>query len=378
MSQHEIPRHAMSRNTFLTRGAAAATALGLPGSGWAATASPGITRDPAIVRAYGGLIVPASGCYWGADDTTRGFTGTTGIETQLGRRMAIRNRRYDWLVACPNAAHRADARLRHPAVIPMVSMTGLGAFPVKSAGWGARGDGRVTSYGQGIDRIANGEFDGYWAQVAVGLKALATPVIFRLFMEMNGLHNPFCADWQGGVARGGETAFANAWRRVRSVFVANRATIDAGGNCIFVFCAQRMSTSGSWKSYWPGDDQVDWSGVDLYRTTFEAGAKLAAGDMDTYTWAVAHRKPYIVCESGFDRATIVSTPAGRFNKDGHVTGRSLIQNHHAAVAQNPQLVAYLSWNNIGPLTDDYVDTSARSLAQYRAFANDPLCSLVRS
>jgi hypothetical protein len=368
----------MSRSAFLAGGAAAAAAFGLPGHGWAATAVPRPPRAPAIVRSFGGLVVPGSGCYWGADDTTRGFTGATGIETQLGRRMAIRNRRYDWLVACPNAAHKSDARLIDPAVIPMVSMTGLGAFPVKSPGWGARGDLRVTSYGQGIDRIANGEFDGYWTQVALGLKALGTPVIFRLFMEMNGLHNPFCADWQGGVGLGGELSFANAWRRVRSVFAGSGATIDVGGNCIFVFCAQRMSTSGSWKAYWPGDDQVDWSGVDLYRTTFEAGAKLAVGDMDTYTWAVTHGKPYIVCESGFDQATVVSTSAGRFDKDGHVTGESLIQNHHAAVSQNPQLVAYLSWNNIGPLTDDFVDTSARSLAQYRAFANDPYCGLVRS
>ncbi len=198
-----------------------------------------------------------------------------------------------------------------PPVIPMVSITGLGAFPVKSAGWKPSGDLRVTSYGQGIDRIANGEFDGYWQRTAVDLKALGVPVIFRLFMEMNGLHNPFCATFQGGVGTGGEAAFASAWRRVRSVFAATGASIDAGGNCIFVFCAQRMSTSGSWKAYWPGDDQVDWSGVDLYRTTFEAGAKLAAGDMDTYTWAVDHRKPYIVCESGFDQSKRVVDAGGQ-------------------------------------------------------------------
>lgn len=357
----------MSRRAFLGGSAAAAVAV---------KAMP--TRDPAIVRSYGGLAVPASGCYWGADDTTRKFTTATGIETQLGRRMAIRNRRYNWLVACPSAAHTTDAKLTGPAVIPMVSITGLGAFPVKSSGWKPSGDLRVTSYGQGIDRIANGEFDGYWQRTALGLKVLGVPVIFRLFMEMNGLHNPFCATFQGGVGTGGETAFASAWRRVRAVFAATGATLETGGNCIFVFCAQRMSTSGSWKAYWPGDDQVDWSGVDLYRTTFDAGTKLAAGDMDTYTWAVDHRKPYIVCESGFDQTKRVVTAAGRFDKDGSLTGRSLIDDHHAAVSRNPQLVAYLSWNNVGPLTNDFVDTSPRSLQRYRAFANDPYCSLVRS
>ena len=32
------------------------------------------------------------------------------------------------------------------------------------------------------------------------------------------------------------------------------------------------------------------------------------------------------------------------DKDGHLTGQSLIDNHHAALLANPQLVAYLSWN----------------------------------
>jgi hypothetical protein len=48
----------------------------------------------------------------------------------------------------------------------------------------------------------------------------------------------------------------------------------------------------------------------------------------------------------------------------------------APAKANPQCVAYLSWNNIGLLTNDFVDTSATSLAKYKAFANDALC-LVR-
>ncbi len=364
-----------TRRTFLGKTAAAVAALGLPSS---AAFGAGPTRDPAIVRSYGGLVIPATGCFWGADDTGRKFTGPQGIETQLGRRMAIRNRRYNWLVACPNDLHRADAKLTGPPVIPMVSQTGLGAFPVKTAGWSGKGDMATTSYGKGLDRIANGEFDAYWTATALGLKALGVPVIFRLFMEMNGKHNPFAADWQGGIGTGGQTSFINAWRRVRSVFTANGASLDAGGNCIFVFCAQRMSTSGSWKTYWPGDDQVDWSGVDLYRTTFEDGALKAAGDMDTYTWAVAHQKPYIICESGFDQTKRVTTTAGKFDKDGHLTGNSLIDNARAAVKVNPQLVAYLAWNNVGPLTNDFVDTSPLSKSKYAAFAKDPYCNLVRS
>jgi hypothetical protein len=91
----------MQRREFLRRalavsGAVAAARITGFDLGEAEAATP--ARDPSIVGSWGGLIVPATGAYWGADDTTRGFTTANGIETQLGRRMGIRNRRYGWLV----------------------------------------------------------------------------------------------------------------------------------------------------------------------------------------------------------------------------------------------------------------------------------------
>jgi hypothetical protein len=370
----------MERREFLRRAAALSGVVATAGvTGFDLTNALAATpvRDPSIVRSWGGLVVPETGAYWGADDTTRGFTTANGIETQLGRRMAIRNRRYAWLKPCPGTAHVADAALTNPKVVPMCSFTKDKRFPVKSASWPGGGDASTTSFGRGLDRIANGEFDAYWATTARNLKALGTPVIFRLWMEMNGKHNPYSSMWQGGVGVG-EASFVAAWRRVHSVFAANGATLGAGGNCIFVFCAQRMSTSGSWKAYWPGDDVVDWSGLDLYRTTFLNGTRNPAGDMDTYDWAVAHGKPFIVCEAGFDQTKIVKTSEGSFDKDGSKTGHSLILDTRDKVKAHPQCVAYVHWNNVGPLTNDFIDTSALSLTQYRTFANDPYFGLTRT
>ena len=369
----------MERREFLRRAAAVTSVVATARvAGFDVTdalaATP--TRDPSIVGSWGGLIVPETGAYWGADDTTRGFTGTSGIETQLERRMAIRNRRYAWLKTCPSTAHRTDAALTNPKVVPMCSFMKDRRFPVKTSGWSGGGDASTTSFGRGLDRIANGEFDAYWATSARSLKALGTPVIVRLWMEMNGKHNPYSSMWQGGVGVG-EASFIAAWRRVHSVFAANGATLGAGGNCIFVFCAQRMSTSGSWKNYWPGDGFVDWSGLDLYRTTFLNGTRNSSGDMDTYDWAVAHGKPFIVCEAGFDQGKTVRTSEGAFDKDGSRTGHSLILDTRDKVKAYPQCVAYVHWNNIGPLTNDFIDTSALSLAHYRTFANDPYFALTR-
>ena len=216
-----------------------AVGLGLRSAPSAAAVSP--ARDPVIVGSWGGLLIPATGAYFGADDTTRGFTTANGIETQLGRRMGFRNRRYGWLAKCPSAAAIADSKLSAPGVVPMTSFGSPSKFPVKSSGWSGKGDLSTTSYGQGIDRITNGEFDSYWRSVAIGLKALGVPVIFRLWQEPNGPHNPYYGAWQGGLGTGGEAAFAAAWRHIWTVFNAERATLAAGGNCIWVFCAQQTT-----------------------------------------------------------------------------------------------------------------------------------------
>ena len=99
--------------------------------------------------------------------------------------------------------------------------------------------------------------------------------------------------------------------------------------------------------------------------------------MDTYDWAVSHGKPFIVCEAGFDQNKIVRTPGGSFDKDGSLSGRSLILDTRDRVKEHPQCVAYVHWNTVGPLTNDFVDTSPMSLQQYRTFANDPYFGLVR-
>lgn len=379
----ERPGAGRSRRDFLIAAAGAALVPGLLGAAPATAATP--ARDPRIVGTWGGLVIPASGAYFGADDTTRGFTNATGtgIEDELRRRMAIRNRRYGWMAPCPSPAAIADARLSSPAVVPMTSFGSPTSFPVKTPGWTGNGDYSITSYGQGIDRIANGEFDAYWESVARGLKALDVPVIFRLWQEPNGPHNPYYAAWQGGIGTGGESSFIAAWRHIRTIFETLGATIGAGGNCIWVFCAQQTtpsgakSTGGPWQTSWPGADVVDWMGMDLYRLPFAYEAVAPPVDGSFYGWAVTNVKPFMICEGGFQQGQVVTTPVGTFDKDGSVTGHSLIANTRAMVKAYPQCVAYCVWNNGRGIFVDYVDTSAASLTQYRNFAHDAYFSLIR-
>lgn len=135
MTEHRFSRRALLIGGGGLLGAAvskrAAQALLLPSRpvGSAATTP---VRDPSIVRSWGGLVVPVTGAYWGADDTSRHFTSANGVETQLGRRMGIRNRQYPWLAPCPSPAAVADAALTAPKVVPMCSLRTASTYPVKS------------------------------------------------------------------------------------------------------------------------------------------------------------------------------------------------------------------------------------------------------
>ena len=365
--------HRLTRRSLLAAGAGVATAAVVGGRTTRAAAVP--ARDPRLVGSWGGFVIPATGCWFGADDTTRGFTTSNGIETQLGRRMAIRNRRYGWLAACPSPLAVADAALTGPRTVVMCSFGQPKTFPCKKAGWTGQEDLSVTAYGQGIDRITNGEFDSYWASVATGLNALGGPVIVRLWQEPDGKHNPYWAGFQGGVGSGGEHAYINAWRHVRSVFAAAGATLDAGGRCIFVFCPQPTATSGTWEVYYPGDDVVDFMACDVYRDTLADAIMSTQSDRNTLLFAAAHGKPFMIAESGFQQGKRVKRGGTAYDKDGSVTHNSLILNTYSAIMQNPSIVAFVHWNDKGPSGTNYVDTSARSLAQYRQWANDPYFGL---
>jgi hypothetical protein len=217
----------LTRRSVLVVGAGAVAAAAVYGRiPVAHAAAP--PRDPRIIGSWGGFVVPATGCWFGADDTTRGFTAKTGIETELGRRMAIRNRRYGWLATCPSPQAVADAGLTSPRVVVMCSFGQPSTFPCKTSGWSGREDLSATAYGTG----------------------------------------------------------------------------------------------------------------------------------------------------GFVQGQRVKVGKTSYDKDGSVTGNSLILDTYQSVMQNPWVVAYLPWNNSGPNGVAFVDTSAKSLAQYKQWANDPYFGLV--
>lgn len=106
----------------------------------------------------------------------------------------------------------------------------------------------------GLQEIEEGKHDAFFSAWARDAAAYGHPVILRFGFEMNG-------DW---FAWGRQPErFKKAWRRVHAIFRANKA-----GNVAWMFSPNVLSPEQDPKEYlypyYPGDDVVDWVGLDGY------------------------------------------------------------------------------------------------------------------
>ena len=107
-----------------------------------------------------------------------------------------------------------------------------------------------------LSRIAEGAFDADLRRWAEGLKDYGKPVIVRFAHEMNG-------DWYPwGVHVNGNTpqSYIDAWRHVRSIL------ISPGSQNLSMVWAPMAAVSGipGFDDAYPGDDYVDYLGIDGY------------------------------------------------------------------------------------------------------------------
>jgi hypothetical protein len=112
--------------------------------------------------------------------------------------------------------------------------------------------------------ILAGRYDAYIDSWARGLSAYGRPVFLRFAHEM---HHTSLYPWAVGV--GGNTAeqYVAAWKRVRAIFARYPTS-----NVIWVWSPNSLGDAPAsayapvYRSVYPGDDQVDWLGLDVYNT----------------------------------------------------------------------------------------------------------------
>ncbi|NMO56993.1 endoglucanase [Actinoplanes sp. TBRC 11911] len=236
--------------------------------------SPDLTAAPSAIAvnpgpyASGPFPAPAKGALVGAwikpDELTHvgRLAAVESLQADLGRRLSIVNtyRRFEQKIGTP-----ADKEFQAQGATLMIS-------------W-ATGDNRS---------ILDGEHDKLIRKQARAIRKLHQPVLLRMRWEMDR-PNLRPTMWSGA-------DYIAAWKYVREIFRQERAE-----NVSWVWCPTAEGfMRGDAPDFYPGDDQVDWTCVDVY-----AGEKFQpiGALMDPFLrWAAQHPKPIVVGEFGVAKA----------------------------------------------------------------------------
>jgi hypothetical protein len=319
----------------VTVAAAAAVTLqvldrGRPQRPPAAGPSPAGTGPPAIATSVGpfraGPVAPPKhGSYLGAwvrpESLTEAgrVTAMTGWEHSLGRKMAIVNtyRRFD-----ENFFNDSDRQ------------------------FAARGSTLMLSWAGGDTRlITMGRYDELIHQRARELKAFGRPVLLRYRWEMDR-PNLRAQMWSGA-------DYVAAWKYVRDIFAREGAT-----NASWVWCPTAEGFASDAADFYPGDDQVDWTCVDVYAgTKYNTIGALMRGFLE---FCAEHpSKPVMVGEFGIARSW------------GTRQRADWLADASATFKANPQIRAVLYFesdptDNKGPTNQYMVSDDPEVLAAFRA------------
>ncbi|XVV17565.1 glycosyl hydrolase [Actinoplanes sp. CA-131856] len=184
------------------------------------------------------------------------------LQADLGRRLSIVNtyRRFEQMVGTPS-----DKEFLARGATLMVS-------------W-ATGDNRS---------ILDGEHDELIRKQAKAVRKLKVPVLLRMRWEMDR-PNLRATMWSGA-------DYIAAWKYVRKIFDEERAK-----NVSWVWCPTAEGfMRGDAPDFYPGDDQVDWTCVDVYAgERFEPIGQLMGPFLK---WAAQRPKPIVIGEFGVAKA----------------------------------------------------------------------------
>jgi hypothetical protein len=138
--------------------------------------------------------------------------------------------------------------------------------------------------------VTGGSKDSYIKAQADAIRTYAKPVFVRLDWEMNATWYP---DWNApGVT---PAQYVAAWRHVYQIFQQ-----EGAANAAFVWCPTLWNGPGglSPSAWYPGDQYVDWIGVDAYpQSAVESFILHGPGGLDDQeAFAAQHEKPMMVAE----------------------------------------------------------------------------------
>ncbi len=200
-----------------------------------------------------------SAVYWGASIGPQ-LTGTqapwdmgavTQFEQIAGKQVSLVN----FFAPFANCASSPCSFYSFPTG-PMESIRAYGAIPVYS--WSSQSiPSHLSEPDFQLGDVIAGTYDSYIRKFAEAAKAWGHPFFLRFNWEMNGSWFP----WSEGANGNRPGEFVAAWRHVHEIFAA------AGADQVtWVWCpnVDPESSFQDLASLYPGDDYVDWTGLDGY------------------------------------------------------------------------------------------------------------------
>lgn len=313
----------------------AAVVLGLAGCSWVGIGHP--TAAPAsaaakkssescaaklpTVHRYLGLAVSNSGLTAAA---TTSFTKLVGHSPNLVAYYVDFGAPFDYAATCAIARRGA---------LPLIQIDPFSAPKVKCTGAACTGnDTQVADIGDGF-------YDSYLLNFAAAVKKFGLTVAISFAHEMNGKWYPW------GPNTSSPAAFVSAWRQMHSAFQAVGAK-----NVIWIWDPNIVySYSPPLSEYYPGNNYVDWVGIDGYfRLSGETFQSVFGATLQQV--AKLTSKPILIGETGVANSTGASAE---------------VDSLFSAIRSNKNMLGLVYFNAIGTLNWQLQDDPS-ALAAFRA------------
>lgn len=192
--------------------------------------------------------------------------------------------------------------------IAMIDMyeAGLRANVVPFIDWGpASGYNGTTT-----KDIVSGKLDDYIRQYARDVKAYGDPVFIRLICgEFNNSSWTACAPLANPALTIDD--FVNSWKRIVDIFNKEGVT-NVAWVWIMLPIPPEWGSDPRWREYYPGDEYVDWVGVNM-------GDWGQPNWMDpAYEFALKHDKPFFISEFAIRFPGVPTTHADQLDWIGRM------------------------------------------------------------
>ncbi len=231
--------------------------------------------------------------------------------------------------------------------------------------------GAINDPKYGAQQIIDGKFDPMLHRWAAGIKTWGKPIMIRLGHEMNGNWYPWGgANNGGGTLTGfgdptkpdGPERYIGLYRHVVDLFRADGVT-----NVTWIWCpdVNGIGDQGGWnkaENYYPGDDVVDWIGLDGYNwgtkePNFGGFQSFGSIFKKTYDKFSGKGKPMMIGE--FSSA-----------EEGGDKGLWILSAYSTMQASYPMIKA-VTWFQISKERDWRVNSSSNALSSYRTVIASP-------